>query len=242
MINSTHRLVEQLATRRKSLGMSYPALAARSGVSVPTLKRMLQGRATEHAARLDNLEAVAQALGMTLSAGPVVSEAELCRQQADAKAQRLVGHVQGTSVLEQQGLDAKALSRMTKKPPENCWLALVADYGLSRASDLSVSVIDTGPYLCDTTHMPDRVSKNISLTPEHAAHVDASISSGRYQNSSEYFRDLIRRDQERDLAREQLAALLLEGLDSGEAVTMDEDDFQAIRKAAREHARRKHSS
>jgi len=45
--------------------------------------------------------------------------------------------------------------------------------------------------------------------------VKIQIESGRYGNDSEYFRDLIRRDQDRRQAEHELRALVREGLDSG---------------------------
>ncbi|MGP9822162.1 type II toxin-antitoxin system ParD family antitoxin [Salinarimonas sp. NSM] len=56
---------------------------------------------------------------------------------------------------------------------------------------------------------------NVSLPDEMKAWVEAQAETGRYANSSDYVRDLIRRDQER---REKLAAfqaLVTEGLESG---------------------------
>ncbi len=58
-----------------------------------------------------------------------------------------------------------------------------------------------------------RKTITISDTMEHW--VKAQIENGRYGNDSEYFRDLIRRDQERRQAEHDLRALIREGLDSG---------------------------
>ncbi|GGK41042.1 type II toxin-antitoxin system ParD family antitoxin [Salinarimonas ramus] len=56
---------------------------------------------------------------------------------------------------------------------------------------------------------------NVSLPDEMKDWVEAQTETGRYANSSDYVRDLIRRDQER---REKIAAmqiLVTEGLESG---------------------------
>ena len=45
--------------------------------------------------------------------------------------------------------------------------------------------------------------------------VKAQIESGRYGNDSEYFRDLIRQDQDRRLAERELLLLIEEGINSG---------------------------
>lgn len=60
----------------------------------------------------------------------------------------------------------------------------------------------------------EHASMNVSLPPAMRSWVDAQIAAGRYGNLSEYVRDLIRRDQERQ-AEERLERLLLEGLESG---------------------------
>ncbi len=59
---------------------------------------------------------------------------------------------------------------------------------------------------------------NISLTEDLKAFVDARIKARGYSSTSEYMRDLVRRDEERageEIAKEeQFRALIQEGLDS----------------------------
>ena len=55
--------------------------------------------------------------------------------------------------------------------------------------------------------------KTITLSRQQDAWVKARIESGDYTNDSEYFRDLIRRDQEQKL--NVLKQAIQEGLDSG---------------------------
>ncbi len=57
--------------------------------------------------------------------------------------------------------------------------------------------------------------KTITLPDAMEEWVKDQISSGRYANDSEYFRDLIRRDQDRRNAEAELRALIKEGLESG---------------------------
>ena len=57
--------------------------------------------------------------------------------------------------------------------------------------------------------------KTITIPDAMEEWVKAQISSGRYGNDSEYFRDLIRRDQDRKLAALELRAMIDAGLDSG---------------------------
>jgi antitoxin ParD1/3/4 len=66
---------------------------------------------------------------------------------------------------------------------------------------------------------------NISLTDELKAEVDAAVETGRYVSSSEYIRELIRKD----LARHKLRDLLLEGLNSPVSGPADEAFFDKLR-------------
>ena len=55
---------------------------------------------------------------------------------------------------------------------------------------------------------------NISLTEDLKAFVDTRVKSRGYSSSSEYVRDLLRRDEER-AKEERFKALIQAGLDSG---------------------------
>ena len=57
--------------------------------------------------------------------------------------------------------------------------------------------------------------KTITLSEQQHAWVKARIDSGDYTNDSEYFRDLIRRDQEQNAKLLALKQAIREGLDSG---------------------------
>jgi len=59
------------------------------------------------------------------------------------------------------------------------------------------------------------VRKTITLTDKQDQWVKARIASGDYTNDSEYFRALVRRDQERDSKLEALRDAVRDGLDSG---------------------------
>ena len=59
--------------------------------------------------------------------------------------------------------------------------------------------------------------KTITLSDQQDAWVKVRIASGDYTNDSEYFRDLIRRDQEQNARFQALKAAIQEGLDSGES-------------------------
>ena len=60
--------------------------------------------------------------------------------------------------------------------------------------------------------------KTITIPEAMEEWVKAQIESGRYGNDSEYFRDLVRRDQDRRQAEQDLRTLIQEGLESGISV------------------------
>jgi antitoxin ParD1/3/4 len=57
--------------------------------------------------------------------------------------------------------------------------------------------------------------KTITLSEQQDAWVKARIENGDYTNDSEYFRDMIRRDQEQNAKFLALKQALQEGLESG---------------------------
>nr|WP_199339421.1 type II toxin-antitoxin system ParD family antitoxin [Nostoc sp. FACHB-892] len=64
-------------------------------------------------------------------------------------------------------------------------------------------------------------------------YIEEKVATGGYSSVSEYFRELVRQDQKRQAA-ERLEAMLLEGLNSGNATEMTPDDWEDIRQAVRE--------
>jgi antitoxin ParD1/3/4 len=74
------------------------------------------------------------------------------------------------------------------------------------------------------------IRKTITLTDKQNDWVRLRINNGDFTNDSEYFRDLIRRDQERSSGIEQLRAALAEGEKSG----ISERTPDEIRRAARD--------
>lgn len=59
------------------------------------------------------------------------------------------------------------------------------------------------------------VKKSITVTDQQEQWIKAQIASGQYGNDSEYFRDLIRRDQEQNAKFQALKEAIRDGLDSG---------------------------
>ena len=75
---------------------------------------------------------------------------------------------------------------------------------------------------------------NISLPKALKSFVDDQVSARGYRTSSEYVRELIRKDRD----RQRLRGLLLEGAASPRAVTADADYFDRLRGRIREAGRR----
>jgi antitoxin ParD1/3/4 len=70
---------------------------------------------------------------------------------------------------------------------------------------------------------------NISLPDSLKAFVDEQVADRGYATSSEYIRELIRRE----LDREKLRALLMEGATSPLTTPMTDADFEELRDLAR---------
>lgn len=114
--------------------MTFAALAVRSGVSEPTVKRMLGGRVDAAGggggASFAHVAAVAEALGMPLTAEPVDAD-DMRLAAAREKAERIARLVQGTSALEAQAVDEAEYRRLVERsvhellagPPRRLWSA-----------------------------------------------------------------------------------------------------------------------
>jgi antitoxin ParD1/3/4 len=68
---------------------------------------------------------------------------------------------------------------------------------------------------------------NVSLPDPMKVWVEAQTQDGRYSNASDYVRDLIRRDQDRQQAITELQQLVDEGLASGPAARLDVEAYLA---------------
>ena len=75
---------------------------------------------------------------------------------------------------------------------------------------------------------------NISLPEALKSFVNDQVGARGYSTSSEYVRELIRKDQD----RQRLRGILLEGAESPQAVTADADYFDRLRGRVREAGRR----
>ena len=74
---------------------------------------------------------------------------------------------------------------------------------------------------------------NISLPDPMRDWVETQIEGGRYSNNSDYVRDLIRRDQERNDKFKALQSAITKGMGSGEDGMLD---MTEIKRLARKQA------
>ena len=71
---------------------------------------------------------------------------------------------------------------------------------------------------------------NVSLPDAMKEWVEAQVETGRYGNSSDYVRDLVRRDQERADAIAEFDRLIEEGFASGLSEQTPEEIFAEARR------------
>lgn len=76
----------------------------------------------------------------------------------------------------------------------------------------------------------------VSMPDQMNDWVEAQIESGRYGNVSEYLRDLIRRDQERQLAIDEIQRAITEGFASGAPRAFDFSAFLQRKRQERNEA------
>lgn len=72
---------------------------------------------------------------------------------------------------------------------------------------------------------------NVSLPDPMKSWAEARTRDGRYSNVSDYVRDLIRKDQEREGAIAELQGLVSEGISSGPPRPFDLAGFVALKTA-----------
>lgn len=80
---------------------------------------------------------------------------------------------------------------------------------------------------------------NVSLPESLKEYIEEQVSNGGYGTTSEYFRELIREDKKRK-SQARLETMLLEGLDSGDSISVTPDFWKDL--WARVDARKKTKS
>jgi antitoxin ParD1/3/4 len=74
---------------------------------------------------------------------------------------------------------------------------------------------------------------NVSLPDKMKAWVEEQVQTGRYGNSSDYVRDLVRRDQERAEARQKLQQMVDDALASGLVEMSKEQPLERVMERAK---------
>jgi len=80
-----------------------------------------------------------------------------------------------------------------------------------------------------------KTSVNISLPTNQRQFVERKVANGGYSTVSEYFRELVRQDEQRE-TEARLESLLLQALESGDPTPMTKGDWADIRKEVRRRA------
>lgn len=80
------------------------------------------------------------------------------------------------------------------------------------------------------------IRKTISMPDELGDYIDERVKTGGYGNDSEFIRDLLRRDKQRESGRAKFQKLIDEGLASGVSNRTIEEIFQ---EALKRHEQRK---
>jgi antitoxin ParD1/3/4 len=83
-----------------------------------------------------------------------------------------------------------------------------------------------------------RASLNISLPPSMKQWVEQQVAESGYQTVSEFFRELLREEQQRRIRR-QIDDNLHEALNSGPSSAMAPDDWNRIRREGRKQIAKK---
>lgn len=103
------RLQERLDARRRELRIGHETVAAISGVSIATVKRVFGGELGEVTFR--HVAAVAEAVGLSLEGSGPAAEV-LLERRAAVKARRVAEHIQSAATLSGRGIAADDLARL----------------------------------------------------------------------------------------------------------------------------------
>jgi len=101
-------LINKIIERKEQLNITIENLAKLSNVSVRTVNRVLKNEDV----KLSTIEEITNFLGLDFAGNEQISIKELKEKRAHQKALFLASLVQGTSALEQQGLDDKSLNNI----------------------------------------------------------------------------------------------------------------------------------
>ena len=109
-----------------------------------------------------------------------------------------------------------------------------ASRGVGAGIALRALLRETLANICQSGSIRLMSTMNISLPETLKAFVDQQVAGRGYGTSSEYVRELIRKDQDRQVLRR----LLLDGAESGATAPADEQHFAGLRERARRRTAR----
>lgn len=117
---------------------------------------------------------------------------------------------------------------------ETYGMLLISLQNLSKLNGVFIPYLTIFAKICHTAAMEDSAmaTMNISLPDPMKDWVETQAQGGRYSNTSDYVRDLIRKDQDRTSKIANMQRLVDEGLASG----VCEKSIAEIRKEARARA------
>lgn len=121
-----HQILGRLDRQRRDLRMSCKALAARSGLTLRTVQRVLSGRCGD--VRFGSVLAIARALGADLHLATRSTD-KVRYAQAKMKARKLAGVAQGSAALEGMAVRGATLRSVARRieekllagPPIRLW-------------------------------------------------------------------------------------------------------------------------
>jgi antitoxin ParD1/3/4 len=82
---------------------------------------------------------------------------------------------------------------------------------------------------------------NVSLPKDLRDWLNDQVEAGGYGTASEYLRDMLRRARARE-ARRRLDEMLVEAVESGATIEMNDSDWASVRKAAKAASAKAHKS
>lgn len=109
-------IIQKMNIQKKELGISNAVIADKSGVSEPTVARILSGK--NPSAHFDHVLAIANILGVDINVRGAQDPTIMKREQAKKKAEKIMKLVRGNSALEATETSREAYQRMLNKTVE----------------------------------------------------------------------------------------------------------------------------
>jgi transcriptional regulator with XRE-family HTH domain len=108
------KLIEKATRRKNEINITLNNISKLSGLSNRTVNRFFAGEDI----KISTLEKITILLGLDLAGKDILSVSELIEKRADKNALYVVGLVQDTSALEEQGLEDKELNILIQETKE----------------------------------------------------------------------------------------------------------------------------